>query len=73
MVASNFSMLWSTPLQIIVALVFLFRTLGVSVLSGVAVMIFMMPMNIVSAKLGQTFQVIICFRCAETPFVNRFS
>lgn len=67
MVASNFSMLWSTPLQIIVALVFLFRTLGVSVLSGVAVMIIMMPMNIVSGKLGQKFQVIICFRCGFPP------
>ncbi|XP_046853052.1 multidrug resistance-associated protein 1-like isoform X2 [Xenia sp. Carnegie-2017] len=55
-VASNFSIIWSSPLQIIVGLFFLFRTLGVSVLSGLAVMILLIPMNMVSGKLVQKFQ-----------------
>lgn len=59
-VSSNFSLVWSAPLQIIVALIFLFRTLGVSVLSGLAVMIIMTPMNVVSGKLGEKFQVRTC-------------
>ena len=51
-------MIWSAPLQIIFGLVFLFRTLGaLSVLSGVAIMILLMPMNIVSGKLAQKYQV----------------
>jgi hypothetical protein len=57
-ISSNFSMIWSAPLQIIFGLVFLFRTLGaLSVLSGVAIMILLMPMNIVSGKLAQKYQV----------------
>ena len=56
-IASNFSMIWSTPIQIIVGLVFLFRTLGVSVFAGLAMTILLMPMNIISGKLAQKYQV----------------
>ena len=56
-IASNFAVIWSAPLQIIVGLYFLFDTLGVSVLSGIAVMILLMPMNVVSGKLAQKYQV----------------
>ena len=56
-VSSNFSMIWSAPLQIILGLVFLYRTLGVSVFAGVAMMLFFMPMNLVSGKLAQKYQV----------------
>lgn len=60
-IASNLSVIWSSPLQIIVGLVFLFNTLGVSVLSGIAMMILLMPMNIVSGKLAGKYQVKVAF------------
>ena len=66
-IASNFAIIWSSPLQIIVGLYFLFDTLGVSVISGVAVMILLMPMNIVSGKLAQKFQV--KWKVVETDFL----
>ena len=64
-------MIWSAPLQVIFGLVFLFRTLGISVLSGVAMTILFMPMNIVSGKLAQKFQV--KDQCIEnrTPLMDR--
>uniref|UniRef100_A0AAR2KIZ5 ATP-binding cassette, sub-family C (CFTR/MRP), member 3 n=1 Tax=Pygocentrus nattereri TaxID=42514 RepID=A0AAR2KIZ5_PYGNA len=40
------NMLWSSPLQIILALFFLWQTLGPSVLAGVAVMILLIPLNV---------------------------
>uniref|UniRef100_A0A8B9RF96 ABC-type glutathione-S-conjugate transporter n=1 Tax=Astyanax mexicanus TaxID=7994 RepID=A0A8B9RF96_ASTMX len=43
------NMLWSAPLQIILALFFLWQTLGPSVLAGVAVMILLIPFNAVIA------------------------
>ncbi|XP_028401273.1 multidrug resistance-associated protein 1-like [Dendronephthya gigantea] len=55
-ITSNFAIIWSTPLQIIFGLVFLFRTLGVSVLSGLAMMILLMPVNMCSGKLAQKYQ-----------------
>uniref|UniRef100_A0AAZ3PYL9 ATP-binding cassette, sub-family C (CFTR/MRP), member 3 n=1 Tax=Oncorhynchus tshawytscha TaxID=74940 RepID=A0AAZ3PYL9_ONCTS len=39
------NMLWSAPLQIILALYFLWQNLGPSVLAGVAVMILLIPLN----------------------------
>ncbi|XP_014276421.1 multidrug resistance-associated protein 1 isoform X1 [Halyomorpha halys] len=39
------NMIWSAPLQITLALVFLWRTLGPCVLAGLAVMIIMIPIN----------------------------
>uniref|UniRef100_A0A8C2H4Q5 ABC-type glutathione-S-conjugate transporter n=1 Tax=Cyprinus carpio TaxID=7962 RepID=A0A8C2H4Q5_CYPCA len=39
------NMLWSAPLQIILALFFLWRNLGPSVLAGVAVMVLLIPFN----------------------------
>ena len=56
-VASNFAVIWSPPVQVVVSLVFLFLTLGVSILSGLAVMILLTPSNMVSGKLVQKFQV----------------
>uniref|UniRef100_A0AAZ3SGN9 ATP-binding cassette, sub-family C (CFTR/MRP), member 3 n=1 Tax=Oncorhynchus tshawytscha TaxID=74940 RepID=A0AAZ3SGN9_ONCTS len=41
------NMLWSAPLQIILALYFLWQNLGPSVLAGVAVMILLIPLNAV--------------------------
>lgn len=42
--------LWSGPLQISIAVYFLYQTLGVSVFGGIAVMIIMIPLNGLIAK-----------------------
>ncbi|KAJ8253888.1 hypothetical protein COCON_G00205000 [Conger conger] len=51
------NMVWSAPLQVILALYFLWQTLGPSVLAGVAVMVLMFPINAVIAMKNKTFQV----------------
>uniref|UniRef100_A0A8B9KQQ6 ATP-binding cassette, sub-family C (CFTR/MRP), member 3 n=1 Tax=Astyanax mexicanus TaxID=7994 RepID=A0A8B9KQQ6_ASTMX len=51
------NMLWSAPLQIILALFFLWQTLGPSVLAGVAVMILLIPFNAVIAMKTRAYQV----------------
>lgn len=51
------NMVWSGPLQISLALYFLWGTLGISVLAGVAVMIFMIPLNGVIATVTRKLQV----------------
>lgn len=51
------NMIWSAPLQVILALYFLWLNLGPSVLAGVAVMIFMVPVNAVMAMKTKTYQV----------------
>ncbi|KAG7325289.1 hypothetical protein KOW79_011605 [Hemibagrus wyckioides] len=51
------NMLWSAPLQIILALFFLWQTLGASVLAGVAVMVLLIPFNAVIAMKTRAYQV----------------
>ncbi|XP_036428800.1 canalicular multispecific organic anion transporter 2 isoform X1 [Colossoma macropomum] len=51
------NMLWSAPLQIVLALFFLWQTLGPSVLAGVAVMILLIPFNAVIAMKTRAYQV----------------
>lgn len=51
------NMLWSAPLQIILALFFLWQNLGPSVLAGVAVMVLLIPFNAVIAMKTRTYQV----------------
>ncbi|KAJ8363811.1 hypothetical protein SKAU_G00126420 [Synaphobranchus kaupii] len=51
------NMLWSAPLQIILALYFLWQNLGPSVLAGVAVMILLIPLNAAIAMKTRAFQV----------------
>ncbi|NXX44346.1 MRP3 protein, partial [Tricholaema leucomelas] len=52
-----FNMLWSAPLQIFLALYFLWQTLGPSVLAGVAVMVLLIPFNSAVAVKTRAFQV----------------
>ncbi|XP_030646267.1 multidrug resistance-associated protein 1 isoform X2 [Chanos chanos] len=51
------NMIWSAPLQVVLALYFLWQNLGPSVLAGVAVMVLMVPLNAVIAMKTKTYQV----------------
>ncbi|KFP80701.1 Canalicular multispecific organic anion transporter 2, partial [Apaloderma vittatum] len=51
------NMLWSAPLQIFLALCFLWQELGASVLAGVAVMVLLVPFNSAIAMKTRAFQV----------------
>uniref|UniRef100_A0A671VKK2 ATP-binding cassette, sub-family C (CFTR/MRP), member 3 n=1 Tax=Sparus aurata TaxID=8175 RepID=A0A671VKK2_SPAAU len=51
------NMLWSAPLQIVLALYFLWQNLGPSVLAGVAVMVMLIPFNAVIAMKTRAYQV----------------
>ncbi|NXW59282.1 MRP3 protein, partial [Eurystomus gularis] len=51
------NMLWSAPLQIFLALYFLWQTLGPSVMAGVAVMVLLIPFNSAIAMKTRAFQV----------------
>lgn len=51
------NMLWSAPLQISLALYFLWQLLGPSVLAGLAVMIILIPVNGVIANRIKTYQI----------------
>ncbi|KAM9584296.1 multidrug resistance-associated protein 1 [Trichechus inunguis] len=51
------NMVWSAPLQVVLALYLLWLNLGPSVLAGVAVMILMVPVNAVMAMKTKTYQV----------------
>uniref|UniRef100_A0A6I8MXX3 Multidrug resistance-associated protein 1 n=2 Tax=Ornithorhynchus anatinus TaxID=9258 RepID=A0A6I8MXX3_ORNAN len=55
--ATYINMIWSAPLQVILALYLLWLNLGPSVLAGVAVMILMVPINAVMAMKTKTYQV----------------
>ncbi|KAL7990705.1 hypothetical protein Chor_014135 [Crotalus horridus] len=49
--------LWSSPLQIIISLVFLWAELGPSVLAGIGVMVLLIPLNGVLVSKSRTIQV----------------
>ncbi|RXN01990.1 Multidrug resistance-associated protein 1 [Acipenser ruthenus] len=51
------NMIWSAPLQVVLALYFLWQNLGPSVLAGVAVMVLMVPVNAMMAMKTKTYQV----------------
>ncbi|XP_067859323.1 multidrug resistance-associated protein 1 [Heptranchias perlo] len=51
------NMVWSAPLQVILAMYFLWQNLGPSVLAGVAVMILLVPINGVIAMKTKNLQV----------------
>lgn len=49
--------LWSSPLQIILSIVFLWRELGPSVLAGIAVIVLLIPINGLLVAKAKTIQV----------------
>lgn len=50
-------MTWSSPMQICIAVAMLWSLLGASVLSGIAVMIILIPINVVIANMSRKLQV----------------
>ncbi|XP_056392341.1 multidrug resistance-associated protein 1 isoform X2 [Hyla sarda] len=56
--ATYINMIWSAPLQVILALYLLWQNLGPSVLAGVAVMILLVPVNAVIAMKTKKYQVV---------------
>ncbi|PWA29910.1 hypothetical protein CCH79_00018944, partial [Gambusia affinis] len=56
------NMVWSAPLQVVLALYFLWQNLGPSVLAGVAVMVLMVPINAVIAMKTKTYQVSVSLK-----------
>ncbi|XP_042722308.1 multidrug resistance-associated protein 1-like isoform X4 [Lagopus leucura] len=52
----NINLLWSAPFQIIMAVIFLWKELGPSVLAGVAVLLLVIPLNALIAAKVKTLQ-----------------
>ncbi|KAH9589496.1 Multidrug resistance-associated protein 1, variant 2 [Schistosoma haematobium] len=50
------NILWSGPFQITIAMVFLWRELGPSVLAGVGVLLLLLPLNVLVARRSKIFQ-----------------
>ena len=50
--------LWSSPLQITIALIFLYYTMGLSILAGVGVMLLLIPANYFFSKIIRKLQVL---------------
>ena len=54
---SYLHMIWSAPLQIILALVFLYFTMGFSIFAGFVIMVLLIPVNAVIAAKSRQLQV----------------
>ena len=50
-------MIWSAPLQMVLAIYFLWETIGASVLAGIGVMVLLIPVNAVIAVISRKLQV----------------
>ena len=64
--ASYMWIFWSCPLQIIVALIFLYMVLGASIFAGLAVMVIMFPVNLIVAHIQSKLEVCIGFRILDS-------
>ena len=60
-ILTYFNMLWSAPYQISLAIFFLYRTMGISVLAGVGVMLVIFPLNFFIGRCLRTFQVCLIY------------
>lgn len=56
-----FHVLWSSPLQIGLAVYFLWQELGPSVLAGVGILILLVPINAYISMKSKNYQVIKCY------------
>ena len=55
--ARYINMLWSSPLQIVIAIYFLSVTMGISILAGVGVLVLLIPVNLLVARQARRQQV----------------
>uniref|UniRef100_A0A1X7VVN1 ABC-type glutathione-S-conjugate transporter n=1 Tax=Amphimedon queenslandica TaxID=400682 RepID=A0A1X7VVN1_AMPQE len=63
--------LWSSPLQIVLSLIFLYATMGPSIFAGFGVMILLVPLNMVMAALSRRFQVqLMTWKDSRIKIVN---
>ena len=51
------NMLWSAPLQILIAIYFLSVTMGMSILAGVGVLVLLIPVNLIVTRQARRQQV----------------
>ena len=56
-------MLWSSPLQILVAIYFLSVSMGISILAGVGVLLLLIPVNLLVTRLARIQQVKLIRNC----------
>lgn len=63
------NLIWSSPYQIILAIYFLYRAMGISVLAGVAVMLVIFPLNFFIGRWLRNFQVDILLGINPFGFV----
>lgn len=52
------NMLWSSPLQILIAIYFLSVTMGISILAGVGVLVLLIPLNLLVTRQARKQQVV---------------
>ena len=52
------NMLWSSPLQILIAIYFLSVTIGISILAGVGVLVLLIPLNLLVTRQARKQQVV---------------
>ena len=55
--ANFMNMLWSAPLEIVIAIYFLSVSMGISVLAGVGILVLLIPLNLFVSRLARTQQV----------------
>ena len=53
----SLNQIWSAPLQICVAIYFLYVTMGVAVMAGLAMLLLLVPLNLLIARLVRKIQV----------------
>lgn len=53
----SLNQVWSTPLQVCIAIYFLYVTMGASTMAGVAVLLMLIPLNILITRFQRRLQV----------------
>jgi ATP-binding cassette subfamily C (CFTR/MRP) protein 3 len=67
----NLQLLWSAPLQVIVAIVSLYFSMGISIFAGVGIMIAMIPVHAYLGGWTRTLQVKqMAFKDSRTKIIN---
>ena len=59
---NNLHIIWSGPMQIVLALIFLYLTMGFSIFAGLGVIIILVPINICIANVSRRFQAMLMAR-----------